>query len=231
MLLVADCPRCRARDMTFNALAKVLVGEQYGWKCHFEVFSVCRRCSRPTVFHVALSRIEYQEHVNRLNFWSTFEGTLNQIFDIEGHVSLKDEVGVAAPEHVPANIQSAFEEAARCLAVKCFNASSSMFRLCLDLATRPLLPPAVEGEPPNKRQRRDLGLRVAWLLENNRIPRDLTDLAACVREDANDGVHVGNLTADDAEDLKDFTILLLERLYTEPERIEIAARRRKTRRE
>jgi hypothetical protein len=36
---------------------------------------------------------------------------------------------------------------------------------------------------------------------------------------------------EDAQDLQDFTVMLLERIFTEPERLRIAEERRKTRRE
>jgi hypothetical protein len=42
--------------------------------------------------------------------------------------------------HLPANIENAFSEGAGCLSIECFNAAATMFRLCVDLATRPLLP-------------------------------------------------------------------------------------------
>ena len=59
-----------------------------------------------------------------------------------------------------------------------------MFRLCLDLATRPLLPKPDEADKPqpNARQRRDLGLRLPWLFENGLLPRELQELAGCIRE-------------------------------------------------
>jgi hypothetical protein len=41
---------------------------------------------------------------------------------------------------------------------------------------------------------------------------------------------VGYLTKDDAEDLLDFTTALLERLITEPKKLELAEARRQTRR-
>src|SRR5258708_6245693 len=109
-----------------------------------------------------------------------------------------------------------------------------MFRLCVDLTTRPLLPaPEDTTTPqPNSKQRRDLGLRLTWLFDNGKLPSDLRELARCIREDANDGAHVGNLTKEDAEDLLDFTTALLERLIiiTEPKKLELAEARRKDRR-
>ena len=116
------------------------------------------------------------------------------------------------------------------MAVCCYNASAAMFRLCIDLATKPLLLDGSEGAQPNEKTKRDLGLRLQWLFANGRLPEPLRDLAACIREDANDGAHVGNLSAEDAADVADFTFIMLERLFTEPERVRQAAKRRVERR-
>lgn len=51
-----------------------------------------------------------------------------------------------------------------------------------------------------------------------------------MKDDGNDGAHEGTLTQHDADDLLDFTIALLERLYTEPERLRLAKARRDARR-
>jgi Domain of unknown function (DUF4145) len=69
-----------------------------------------------------------------------------------------------------------------------------------------------------------------WLFEKNLIDPALRELAKCIREDANDGAHVGNLSKEDAEDILDFTFTLLERLVTEPERLKQAEKRRIERR-
>lgn len=105
-----------------------------------------------------------------------------------------------------------------------------MFRLCIDLVTKPLLPDDTNGAQPNSKTRRDLGLRLQWLFDNGRLPSSLRELAKCIREDANDGAHVGTLTPEDAEDLLDFTIAVLERLITEPRRLQLAEERRMARR-
>jgi hypothetical protein len=55
------------------------------------------------------------------------------------------------------------------------------------------------------------------------LPEALRDLSSCVKEDGNDGAHAGTLTKEDAEDLLDFTTALLERLYTEPKQLALAA--------
>jgi hypothetical protein len=82
----------------------------------------------------------------------------------------------------------------------------------------------------SKKIRRDLGLRLPWLFENGKLPEDLRDLVAAIREDGNDGAHQGTLTKVEAEDLLDFTTALLERMFTEPMRLQIAKERREKRR-
>lgn len=74
------------------------------------------------------------------------------------------------------------------------------------------------------------GLRLPWLFKNGLLPRDLEQLAACVREDGNDGAHAGTLKKPDAEDLLDFTTALLERMFTEPAKLKAAKERRDQRR-
>jgi hypothetical protein len=83
----------------------------------------------------------------------------------------------------------------------------------------------------NSKIRRNLGLRLPWLLDNGVLPEALRELSACIKDDGNDGAHEGSLSEQDAEDLLDFTFSLLERLYTEPARIRIANERRLARRE
>jgi hypothetical protein len=57
-LRVADCPRCGAKRMTFDVKANVYRSTEFGWLHRFEVFSVCRRCDKPTVFLIALSEVK-----------------------------------------------------------------------------------------------------------------------------------------------------------------------------
>lgn len=148
----------------------------------------------------------------------------------EGIITLKDRADVKPPDHVPEEIENIFNEGATCLKVDCWNAAGTMFRLCIDLVTRQLLPED-ETEGLNQRVRRSLGLRLPWLFDNQRLPESLRDLSTCVREDGNDGAHAGTLGKEDAEDLLDFTYILLERIYTEQERVRLAAVRRDERRD
>ena len=158
------------------------------------------------------------------------EVAANGFVNIEGHISLKDTASMPPPKHLPESVGAIYREGATCLAVKCYNAAGTMFRLCIDLSTRELLP-RKHAEGLNARTRRDLGLRLPWLLKSGLLPQSLQHLSSCVREDGNDGAHAGTLTAEDAHDLAEFSYVLLERLYTEPEKLRLAEARREKRRQ
>lgn len=227
--LIANCPRCGSARITFDVSALTTVDYRYGWQHIFEAFGVCRNCLRSTVFVIA----EDTGHDIKLFAESSplkVKDSLNNYFRVEGFINLKDMARLKPPNHVPDPIANIFNEGATCLTVQCWNAAGTMFRTCVDLATRPLLP---EEETPglNHRTRRDLGLRLRWLFDNRRLPNEVREISTCIREDGNDGAHEGTLIKEDAEDLLDFTIALLERLFTEPRRLEIAQERRKERRE
>jgi hypothetical protein len=214
--------------MTFDLTQQNFLGKQYDWQLWYEAFCLCRHCKKATIFTLSLKEYRLKELVQQ-NGLLELPDAVNRYMKIEGYVSLKDRAALPAPEHVPPAIKAAFDEGAKCLAIDCPNAAATMFRLCLDLATRPRLP---DGEPEglNKKVRRDLGLRLPWLFDHGHLPADLRELSHCVKEDGNDGAHVGSLKMPDAEDLLDFTTALLARFYTEPERVRLAAERREERR-
>lgn len=233
--LVADCPRCGASSMTFNVTGEHRTDRvEYGWKQFYEVFAICRRCNHATIFLLSNNSDSNYDRVNRKGLLN-MDRALNCDMDIEGAISIRDQARVVPPKHLPHNIANAFNEGATCLVVECWNAAATMFRLCLDQATGPLLPQKEDGKPEPKGLngvvRRSLGLRLQWLFDNGLLPEVLRELSQCVKDDGNDGAHAGTLTKEDAEDLLDFAEVLLERLYTEPERLAKAAERRKKRRE
>jgi hypothetical protein len=231
-LLVQDCPRCDSSAITFDVIAELFIDVRYDWVRSYEIFCICRHCRRSTTFLVKLTDYDMHDDFREPESLVRFPGSLNRHFGVEGYISLIDMASVAPPEHVPETVAAVFNEAAACLKVECFNAAGTMFRLCVDMVTRPLLPDPQDttATQPNNKERRDLGLRLPWLFANSRLPRELEELAACIREDGNDGAHAGTLNEEDAEDLLDFTIALLERIYTEPKRLALAKERRTARR-
>lgn len=226
--LVANCPRCRTARITFDVTAVILVRFQYNWHHTYEAFGICRNCSKSTTF-VLEEDTGHDTKLFERNSPLQMKDSLNNYFRVNGFISVKDQGAAPPPEHLPQIIADVFREAATCLSVECWNAAGTMFRMCVDLATRPLLPN--EDLPGlNHRVRRDLGQRLPWLFDAGKLPNDLRELSTCIREDGNDGAHQGTLTKREAEDLLDFTTALLERLFTEPRRLEIAKERREKRR-
>jgi hypothetical protein len=227
--LVGDCLRCKTTRITFNLISAIFIRrEVYGWQNWYEAFCICRHCHRATVFVLSESVDGNYRYLHDTGLVQ-IQSAVNQFVKIEGRVTLKDNSTIEPPEHIPEQVEAVFREGATCLAVQCFNAAGTMFRLCIDLVTKSLLP-AEEAVGLNHRTRRDLGLRIPWRFENGILPEALRELSTCVREDGNDGAHAGNLSNDDAIDLLEFTTLLLERIYTEPERLRLAQERRQQRR-
>jgi Domain of unknown function (DUF4145) len=227
-VLVANCPRCGAANMTFDVLGTVFVRQEYGWQRWFETFSVCRNCRRPTDFLISQRESRFNE-TPEAEAPEKYKGSLNAFFEVDRFISLIDKAKVRAPEHTPPNVQAIFDEAASSVAVGNWNAAGAMFRLAIGLATEPLLPK--EPVPGlTRRKRRDLGPRLEWLFDGRYLPEELRELSTCIREDGNDAAHDGTLKKADAGDLLDFTVALFERLYTEPERLKFAKARRDERR-
>jgi len=226
--LVANCPRCGAKEMTFDLVGQLPVSVRYDWQYWFEAFCICRSCNRSTTFVLSQKEISDKDEIKK--GLANLKRAVNQIMTIESYISIKDTVSKKPPEHIPENIAAVFREGAACMSIGCFNAAGTMFRLCIDLSTRAMLP-AEEVEGLNSKVRRDLGLRLPWLFDNRILPDALRELSSCVKDDGNDGAHEGTLKKEDAEDLLDFTYALLERIYTEPKRLQLAKERRLARRE
>lgn len=231
--IVAKCPRCGAQHMTFDVLADTFDGILYSWQSHHQAAVQCRRCNNLAVLKLSLRDPELKNDFRADGALTKIEGDLEPTFQNDGFLNVADLEGVAqAPKYVPTDITAAFDEGARCMSIRCYNAAASMFRLCLDLVTKPLLPDPSDEivAQPTKRQRFNLGERIDWLMEHELLPRSLSELAHCVRQHGNDGAHDGSLGENDSRDLLDFTQILLERQFTEPERLRLAQARRLERR-
>lgn len=218
--LVADCPRCNSVRITFNVSAEIFMGKNFRYHNVYEVFGKCRACGQGTIYVIT----DRQSGGGTPNPTKVEEIAINSYYTVDHHISTTNMGPIDSPEHLPQNIDNVFQEGAICLAAGCHNAAATMFRLCIDLATSPLLPDE-KSDGLDYKTRRDLGLRLPWLFKNHLLPQELHDLSSCIKDDGNDAAHRGNITEDDTEDLLDFTIQVLERLYTNPQRIILAKQR------
>jgi Domain of unknown function (DUF4145) len=228
------CPRRtptashRCWSHSFDLRSYTQVGYQYNWQSWYEAFCICRHCGRSTVFVLSEKGIDEAEYIKEHGL-SKSDVAANGLIKVEDYISRKNAAAQPAPEHLPQDIKAAFDEGAICLAVGCVNAAATMFRLCINIAIRSLLPKADE-KGLNAKIRRNLDLRMPWLFDNGLLPEAMSELSTYIKEDGNDGAHAGPLDKGDAEDLLDFTTALLERMYTEPERLRLAKERRDWRR-
>jgi hypothetical protein len=227
--LVNNCPRCGTRHVTFDVMSSVPTYIEYGWQYRLEVFLNCRRCHRPSVAEI-IQRESNITSVIREKGIEKLEADLSDYFNFERWIDISVTASKPCPADVPSEIQLVFVEGTRCLAVGCYNASSAMFRLCLDLATKERLPVDGAENGPSKHERRNLAPRLRWLFSNGLLPADLADLSSAVKENGDDGAHEGCLSEHDAEDIYDFAYQLLDRLYSQPARLAAARQRREERR-
>ena len=222
--LVTDCPRCNAKEHTFVVPSINSIGAHrthYGMIEFYEAFCVCKRCGQSTVFQInerlnVLSN-EKQYLGNNSNLMR-YDKALNNIIEIRHYVNTRNMASRPAPEDTPEGIKDVFREGAESVTGNCPNAAVAMFRLCLDLATKPL------------HAEKNLKRRLDRLFESNKLPEDLKELSHCIREDGNAGVHDGIITLNDANDIMDFCDILLTKLYTEPAKIKAAQKRQEERR-
>lgn len=230
-ILIGNCPRCNSKKITFDLLSSINLGTQNDqWVHYYEAFCFCRHCKRTTIFILRDITLDSFESITNNGGLHAFKNqSVNNLVEIVSFIGIKDNSIIEPPEYVPDKISSIFKEGTACFSIGCYNASGTMLRLVVDLITKYLLPENNENGLSDH-IRRTLGLRLKWLFQNNLLPEMLKELSICIKEDGNDGAHEGSLNKEDVEDLLDFTKILLERIYTEPERIRLANERRIERR-
>jgi hypothetical protein len=226
--LVADCPRCGTKNISLELRGYSRIRQIISFFSNYEFFCVCSHCKVGTIFHCTNIDISTSQEIEKIGI-NNVSNSLNNYFNVDFYISIANESGISPPKEIPKNIKNVFIEGSKCLKVECINASATMFRLCVDLATRDLVP-TENMDGVNRFIREKLGPRLTWLFDNDKLPQDLRGLSDCIKEDGNDGAHEGNLTKEDAEDLLDFTTAILERLYSIPAQVKSAEERRAKRR-
>lgn len=224
-ILIGDCPRCGARRITFDVFSTF---RRESWL--HSMFCMCRECFEGTVFDASTNRPD-------IDLMRESEGQVANAFCNKVSTQVPKLHSVEkCPEFVPEDIKAIFEEAALCRAFSCYSASGAMYRKVIDQSTRKLVSAKpsdterVEGQITWK-QFKDLRLRLDWLISNNALPNELIQLVECVREDGNDAAHaLETIGAECAADLEDFSVAILETLFTIPGRVQRNIARRADRR-
>ncbi len=221
-IISTNCPRCGDKNTTFGVEGYNFI-KRNDDVYYYELFAVCRSCKDATIFFVFSPKESIGKAIEMLK--DTKETSLNICFTIERFISLRDNIIHRPPNHIPDPIKAVFEEGAACFSIECWNATGAMFRTCLDLASKDKIQ-GVNEPDITKHQKENMAARIDWLFEKKKLPDNLKELADCIRQDGNDGAHDGTLGKDEADDLLDFTIQILEHFYTQPAKAEESRRRR-----
>lgn len=225
-MYIADCPRCRHAQVTFDILASAYAGK-IDYDQHFECFLRCRSCFRTSI---GLLRQIHSDDSNPMTHSNQYVGIFYELKKWVSIIPSKREV----PAFVPDEIARIFDEAASCAGIGAWDAAGTMFRKVLDVATRERTPSPESDDavkPSSWKIFKDLRLRLNWLFENGLLDRSLEDLSSCIHADGNDAAHdVYGIGKEEAEDLADFTEQILEVIYTLPGQIDENRRRRDQRR-
>ncbi|HEJ7103059.1 DUF4145 domain-containing protein [Serratia ureilytica] len=222
--LVFDCPRCGVKRVTFAVRGIILDRSTENDYDSYDYFCECGVCYSAVVLNVHRNLDMLSQRMSKDEILKE-KGMVDHFVTVKGYSTFIDYTYKRPPEFLPQEINDAFIEGAKCMSIGCYNAAATMFRLCLDFATKELLPKN-DDDGLNQKIRRSLGFRMEWLFKRNILPESLKELAECVKDDGNDGAHQGILDQTAALDLQDFAETLLERLYTEKERLRLAKARR-----
>ena len=89
-LLISNCPRCGTENITFDVAGKHLRCTRYSWQPWFEVFCICRKCHRSTVFLISLENCDHKDKFYRGKGLLEYPHALSDYFWIERFISLRD---------------------------------------------------------------------------------------------------------------------------------------------
>ena len=232
--VISNCNYCKTKNIRFDnkGFNKLNIHQ-------WDILAICSHCNLPTVYRISRKPdVGYplNEHLARATTLKEIENlNLSSSFHIGSTIVPPNNEITPCPEHVPENIKIVFDEATTCLSMECYTASGAMFRLCLDVTTKELLQEWLEANEddvnqPNTAQKDKLFNRIEFLLDKGIIPSDLKEYAHQIRLDGNDSAHDGNTEKEEAEDLLDFSVLFLDRIYTIKKQLAIAQARTLARR-
>lgn len=226
-MIIETCPRCGSRQVTLDIFSsvKALRDDRRFW-----AFCRCRSCFEPSIFDL------FDQYMSGFPSGSDRNGTVvNGLYEITVSKPVLAD-SFKCPDFVDDSIKAIFDESSTCFAIGTFDASGAMSRKVLDAATRALVKVEPGGEKTDVnhiswKTYKDLRLRLDWLFDRALLPEDLRDLASCVHQDGNDAAHsMETIGREAALDLIEFTISILETLYTRPGRIKANKERRDARR-
>lgn len=219
--IVYDCPYCKSKNMTFDIIVDNYdheYQEAYARKYDSSAIEPDPEALfySMTVRYYALCQCRESKCQQTVPFILERQASEIKIIDI---LRTPANLSYKCPEYVPKNIEDKFNEAAQCYAYHCFIASAAMLRLCIEITTKDLL-------IDNKDKEQKLHKRIEILCNQGLIRQRLKEFATEIRFEGNDAVHDGCIDQDNLEATFEFTIFLLQELYTDKKEMELVKERR-----
>lgn len=208
-----DCPhsKCRAASAAFHTTEIVNVAADSA----AVMLGHCGVCKRVTLFEVKsappTSKLADLLNTNFDIFSKEFKDFLNgaRIHSIEIVRTYPPRPGLAVPPDVPDNVASAFRDGLKSMDVQLYAPAAFSFRQALERAVRIFVPDGKDG----------LKARIERLGDSQKLPPAMVTLAHTVRTEGNVAVHEETWTAEETQQLADFTRLLLQYLFWLPAQI------------
>lgn len=193
-----DCPHCRTKQCGFSVFGYMPVRATDTWNWGTLLAAQCPICSGGLFLHSDVA-------ANAVAAWTQSGASAPPI-----SLSYPEPPNEIAPEHIPPNVQRAFEVGVANLEVAGHeNAAGMMFRRALELAVKSLNPIG-QGELAKRIEALDHGLATISMKE----------WAKHVRLGGNDAAHgEDELTREEAIELRDFTETFLVYAFTLPEKV------------
>jgi len=204
---IRDCVRCGVRKVQHFLVGSNCVDGYKNW----EVAGACADCKSISIYAWRSS----DASISPANYTGSLEQPNAKLEDAPIRIAT---TAIELSEHIPVRIAGLFREANECRQMTWYEASGSMYRKTLDVATKYIYThdPRLEGKEPAQALR----VRIKSLGEMNILEKDIVELADIVALDGNDATHdVDPYTREEAEALEDLTLDLLERLFVRPARI------------
>ena len=184
--IIADCPHCQAKQMSFaifGAVAISAVRARQQAHCTASAAAECQGCFRPVA--LTLKSTKSRSNDSYPDFPKRVAKTTEATSDLET-LELKlaqmwpKPAKASMPDHLPASVASAFRQAeSNFLMDGHEDAAATMYRRSLDLGLKEAFP-QVKG---------DLKKRIDKLVETHDLPAAIGDWAHEVRLIGNDAAH------------------------------------------
>lgn len=219
-----DCPHpeCRVKKVAFTTVLGHFGSED---KAAY-VCAICPVCRRPTLFRIATTPPGrnplqfFDPNSNSDAFGQAAREHLNRhggISDYSVKMTWPAPQEIDVPSNTPANVASALAEGLQARAVNLINSAVYNLRKAVERAVKDRDPSGTGS----------LKARIKALAAKQSLPTTLVDLFHTVRAEGNTEVHEDEVwTAEQVDELIEFTRLLLVYLYTLPAQISAIAAHR-----